>query len=45
VTDAGLLDLAEKCQELQYLNIAKCKNVSVISDLQKLLPMCFFDLN
>lgn len=44
VTDVGLLNLAEKCQELHYLNVAKCKNVSVLSDLQKLLPMCFFDL-
>jgi len=43
VTDVALLSLVKRCTALLSVDIADCKNISVLADLKKLLPGCHFD--
>lgn len=43
VTDAALLSLVARCTGLRSVDIADCKNLSVLADLRALVPGCHFD--
>jgi hypothetical protein len=43
VTDAALLALVARSTALSSVDIADCKNISVLADLRALLPGCHFD--
>lgn len=43
VTDVALLALVTCCTALRSVDMADCKNISVLHDLVKLLPGCHFD--